>query len=93
MSEAKSFRSLSCKLQAMLLWLPTAWAPQTTGGGDASGDSKNPGGAIGGAGGPHWSAYTVLLQWDPRTVVTPDDLFEWGRRYGEVGLANPSPRT
>lgn len=80
----------SCRvvLQALLWWLPAAWASRIFGRELPADDGKGLGaGAPTAAGGVRWSDYTVLLQWDARSVIAPDDLAEWGARYGEVSCS------
>lgn len=75
-------------LQALLWWLPAAWASRIFGRELPTDAGKGLGtGVPTTAGGVHWSNYTVLLQWDARSVIAPNDLAEWGTRYGEVVAA------
>lgn len=74
--------------QALLWWLPAAWALRFFGhdSSAASGKPGDSGSAVGTS--MRWSKYTVLLQWDPRSVVTANELAEWATQYGEASSAS-----
>jgi hypothetical protein len=74
-------------LQALLWWLPAAWALRFFGHDSSAAHSKHSDGGTATAGSMRWSDYTVMLQWDPRSIVTPDELAEWATQYGEVSSA------
>jgi hypothetical protein len=71
-------------LQALLWWLPAAWALRFFGHDSSAASGKNGDSGSVAVNSMRWSDYTVLLQWDPRSIVTADELAEWATQYGEA---------
>jgi hypothetical protein len=74
-------------MQALLWWLPAAWALRFFGHGSSTASVKPGDTGSAAANRMQWSSYTVLLQWDPRSVVTANELAEWATQYGEASSA------
>lgn len=73
-------------LQALLWWLPAAWALRFFGHDSSAASAKARDSGSVAVTSMRWSDYTVMLQWDPRSVVTANELAEWATQYGEASL-------